>query len=178
MRNKGKVLVFVLSGIQGVKRVDTHGNTMSVYAYKKYVCMKHTTISPPITQQYPPTTPQGYAVRCGMAAARGEYILFSDADGATPVAEVEKLEGEMKRLLTGDVVEAPVYARGAVHASAFNTMRQQRAAFVLGSRAHLEQQVVVWVVLVVWVLRVVWVLCVCVWCGCVGVSSAVWFALL
>lgn len=45
------------------------------------------------------TPPQGYAVRCGIAAARGEYILFADADGATPVAEVEKLEAELKRVL-------------------------------------------------------------------------------
>lgn len=75
-----------------------------------------------------------------MAAARGEYILFSDADGATPVAEVEKLEADMKRLLMSDI-QTPAYASSPVQASAFNTMRQQRAAFVLGSRAHLEQQV-------------------------------------
>ena len=45
---------------------------------------------------------QGYAVRCGIAAARGQYILFADADGATPVAEVEKLEAELKRSLSPD----------------------------------------------------------------------------
>lgn len=46
--------------------------------------------------------PQGYAVRCGIAAARGQHILFADADGATPVAEVEKLEAELKRVLAPD----------------------------------------------------------------------------
>lgn len=34
---------------------------------------------------------KGYAVRTGMLAARGKFVLFSDADLATPMEEVEKL---------------------------------------------------------------------------------------
>lgn len=34
---------------------------------------------------------KGYTVRTGMLAARGQYILFTDADLATPIEEVEKL---------------------------------------------------------------------------------------
>lgn len=34
---------------------------------------------------------KGYSVRRGMLAARGDYILFSDADLATPIGESEKL---------------------------------------------------------------------------------------
>jgi len=34
---------------------------------------------------------KGYTVRTGMLAARGEYVLFSDADLATPIEEVKKL---------------------------------------------------------------------------------------
>jgi len=34
---------------------------------------------------------KGYAVRTGMLAARGKYVLFSDADLATPIEEAEKL---------------------------------------------------------------------------------------
>lgn len=34
---------------------------------------------------------KGAAVRAGMVAARGEYVLFSDADLSTPIEEVEKL---------------------------------------------------------------------------------------
>ena len=34
---------------------------------------------------------KGYAVRTGMLAARGEIRLFTDADGATPIAELNKL---------------------------------------------------------------------------------------
>ena len=34
---------------------------------------------------------KGYAVRTGMLAARGTYVLFSDADLATPIGEVDRL---------------------------------------------------------------------------------------
>jgi glycosyltransferase involved in cell wall biosynthesis len=34
---------------------------------------------------------KGYAVRTGMLAAQGTYVLFSDADLATPIDEVDKL---------------------------------------------------------------------------------------
>ena len=34
---------------------------------------------------------KGYAVRRGMLAARGRYLLFSDADLSTPIAQVERL---------------------------------------------------------------------------------------
>jgi dolichyl-phosphate beta-glucosyltransferase len=35
---------------------------------------------------------KGAAVRRGMLEARGEYRLFTDADGATPIAELKRLE--------------------------------------------------------------------------------------
>ncbi len=35
---------------------------------------------------------KGAAVRAGMLAARGAYRLFADADGATPIAEIKRLE--------------------------------------------------------------------------------------
>ena len=35
---------------------------------------------------------KGYAVRTGMVNARGARVLFADADGATPIAELERLE--------------------------------------------------------------------------------------
>jgi dolichyl-phosphate beta-glucosyltransferase len=34
---------------------------------------------------------KGAAVRAGMRSARGELVLFADADGATPIAEIERL---------------------------------------------------------------------------------------
>jgi dolichyl-phosphate beta-glucosyltransferase len=35
---------------------------------------------------------KGFAVRSGVVNARGDLILFADADGATPAAEIERLE--------------------------------------------------------------------------------------
>lgn len=42
---------------------------------------------------------KGHAVKRGMAAARGEFCLMMDADGATRFADLEKLEGEMEKIM-------------------------------------------------------------------------------
>ncbi len=44
---------------------------------------------------YMPNRGKGYAVRYGMLRARGERILFSDADLATPIEEIEKLNARL-----------------------------------------------------------------------------------
>lgn len=38
---------------------------------------------------------KGQAVRSGVVNARGKHILFADADGATPLSEVERLEAAL-----------------------------------------------------------------------------------
>lgn len=38
---------------------------------------------------------KGYAVRTGVVNARGRRVLFADADGATPMAEVERLDAAL-----------------------------------------------------------------------------------
>jgi dolichyl-phosphate beta-glucosyltransferase len=40
---------------------------------------------------------KGYAVRTGMMAARGGLLLFTDADGATPIRELERLQAALER---------------------------------------------------------------------------------
>ncbi len=40
---------------------------------------------------YQPNRGKGYAVRYGILRAQGEWVLFSDADLATPIEELEKL---------------------------------------------------------------------------------------
>lgn len=41
---------------------------------------------------YKPNRGKGHAVRTGMLAARGEYLLLDDADGASPISELVRLE--------------------------------------------------------------------------------------
>ncbi len=37
---------------------------------------------------------KGFAVKTGMAAANGEFLLYYDADGSTPIEEIEKIWAE------------------------------------------------------------------------------------
>ena len=42
---------------------------------------------------------QGYAVKAGMLVGRGERLLFMDADGATRVSDLEKLEAALASIM-------------------------------------------------------------------------------
>lgn len=63
---------------------------------------------------------KGGAVRLGMLSARGRYLLFADADGATRFSDFTKLEESMSKL----------------------TADWRNDAIVVGSRAHLEKQAI------------------------------------
>ncbi|MCC6220438.1 MAG: flippase-like domain-containing protein [Deltaproteobacteria bacterium] len=45
---------------------------------------------------YPYNRGKGYAVRFGIYNSIGECVLYNDADGATPIKEIEKLEAAIK----------------------------------------------------------------------------------
>jgi len=45
---------------------------------------------------YVPNKGKGHAVRIGMLAASGDLILFNDADGSSPIEELEKLLASIK----------------------------------------------------------------------------------
>lgn len=61
---------------------------------------------------------KGGAIRLGMFSARGRYLLFADADGASKFSDFTKLENEMKSMKKDS----------------------SNRAVVCGSRAHLEEE--------------------------------------
>jgi len=61
--------------------------------------------------RYAPNRGKGFAVRTGILEAQGDYILFSDADLATPIDELKSL---MKEILAGQDI---AIASRAVHGS-------------------------------------------------------------
>ncbi|XP_011207742.2 dolichyl-phosphate beta-glucosyltransferase [Bactrocera dorsalis] len=63
---------------------------------------------------------KGGAVRLGMLSARGRYLLFADADGATKFSDYDKLENNMKSI----------------------TKDWESDGIVVGSRSHLEQDAI------------------------------------
>ncbi len=63
---------------------------------------------------------KGYAVRSGIVNARGRRVLFADADGATPIAEIERLDAALDAgadLAIGSraVASADVHVRTRLH---------------------------------------------------------------
>jgi len=54
-----------------------------------------TELSPIRLIRLPRNSGKGAAVRAGMQAAQGDLQLFADADGATPIQELERLEAAM-----------------------------------------------------------------------------------
>ena len=79
---------------------------------------------------------KGAAVRAGMLAARGELRLFTDADGATPIEELERLEKAVRngadiavasRALRDDETRVQGTLHRKVMGTAFNMMVQALA---------------------------------------------------
>ena len=70
-----------------------------------------------------PNQGKGAAVRAGMLAARGAYRLFADADGATPIEELKRLEPVL--VAGADVV---IGSRVLVDSSVSVTTRAHRVA--------------------------------------------------
>ncbi|CAI0443167.1 unnamed protein product [Linum tenue] len=77
---------------------------------------------------------KGEAIRKGMLHARGEILLMLDADGATKVNDLEKLENKVHNLIRA-VASAEDTKDGK---SGFRIADIPVAAF--GSRAHLEEK--------------------------------------
>lgn len=75
---------------------------------------------------------KGEAIRKGMLHSRGELLLMLDADGATKVNDLEKLEKQIR------AVAESKRGNSAAHDSSSRISEYPVAAF--GSRAHLEEK--------------------------------------
>ncbi|KAL3153055.1 hypothetical protein ABBQ38_012078 [Trebouxia sp. C0009 RCD-2024] len=74
---------------------------------------------------------KGRAVKAGMMIARGEHLLMADADDATKISDLAKLEDALKQLTTPGT-------------SPTTRMLQQKSGLgmAIGSRAHMQEQAV------------------------------------
>nr|CAD1822090.1 unnamed protein product [Ananas comosus var. bracteatus] len=79
---------------------------------------------------------KGEAIRKGMLHSRGELLLMLDADGATKVTDLEKLECQIHELARS--VNKVNSVASTTTSSSSNLSDTEIAAF--GSRAHLEKQ--------------------------------------
>ncbi|KAL9275053.1 Dolichyl-phosphate beta-glucosyltransferase-like protein [Drosera capensis] len=77
---------------------------------------------------------KGEAIRKGMLHARGELLLMLDADGATKINDLEKLENQISAVTRKELK----LNNGATNDSSVRISDVPVAAF--GSRAHLEQK--------------------------------------
>ncbi|KAK9844586.1 hypothetical protein WJX74_004354 [Apatococcus lobatus] len=80
---------------------------------------------------------KGYAVRTGMMICRGQLILMMDADGATRVSDVEKLEAALETVAVKGAGEVPQQAR---QAPSRIVVRNEGLGMAVGSRSHLENE--------------------------------------
>lgn len=78
---------------------------------------------------FPVNRGKGAAVRAGALAARGELVLFADADGATQFSDLERLRARM-----GEIASEA----GASESRGLFSGIADRQGVVAGSRAHLE----------------------------------------
>ena len=97
---------------------------------------------------------KGFAVKAGIMCSRGQEVLFMDADGATSISEIEKLESALSHLVeSGDGREMKeekspsswdrlAGRSGRAAALTASPAFEEKAAFVLGSRAHLQNEAI------------------------------------
>mmetsp|Transcript_26205 Transcript_26205/g.47971 ORF Transcript_26205/g.47971 Transcript_26205/m.47971 type:complete len:267 (+) Transcript_26205:355-1155(+) len=88
---------------------------------------------------------KGHAVKRGMLAARGSFLLMADADGATRFSDLERLEIQLDRILIPNFApRAATPKSSAVSATAISdslALATSGVGAAFGSRAHMERTV-------------------------------------
>ncbi|MBP7691376.1 MAG: glycosyltransferase family 2 protein [Anaerolineales bacterium] len=96
--------------------------------------------------RYQPNRGKGFAVRTGVAAARGEIVLFMDADLATPLDEIPRilrvLEAERADVAIGSrgLPEAEIHVRPALYRRAASWVFDQVKYQLVGLRRFKDTQ--------------------------------------
>jgi glycosyltransferase involved in cell wall biosynthesis len=115
--------------------VDDGSSDSTVAEAEKYVGQGH----PVRILKNPGNRGKGYAVRNGMLEAKGEWLLFSDADLSTPIEEFEKLFAAV-----GDSVPIAIGSRAldrsliGVHQSQFRERAGQVFNFAMRLALRLD----------------------------------------
>jgi dolichyl-phosphate beta-glucosyltransferase len=79
---------------------------------------------------------KGYAVRTGVVNAIGHTVLFADADGATPISEIERLESALESGADLAVGSRAIRAEGVrVHAKLYRHLIGRTFHFLVESLA-------------------------------------------
>jgi dolichyl-phosphate beta-glucosyltransferase len=76
---------------------------------------------------------KGAAVRKGMLCSRGQLLLMLDADGATKITDLEKLESQILQSM-------PEQQGISTKSLPYKEQLPDKAVVAFGSRAHLEKQ--------------------------------------
>lgn len=117
--------------------VDDGSNDNTAHVAFKYV-RKHGFDAVRVLR-LPANRGKGFAVKAGMLCSRGANLLLMDADGATRVSEVEKLESKMKELLHLGSNTSNISNIGGGGGKTDAAIATAPLGFVLGSRAHLQE---------------------------------------
>ncbi|CAK0784015.1 hypothetical protein CVIRNUC_007218 [Coccomyxa viridis] len=83
---------------------------------------------------------KGYAVKTGMMVGRGELLLFMDADGATRVSDIEKLEAALAAILVPGRTDRMGASEGVDVVEGMSP--SEKVGMAVGSRAHLEAEAI------------------------------------
>jgi dolichyl-phosphate beta-glucosyltransferase len=91
-----------------------------------------------------PNQGKGAAIRKGMLAGRGQYLLMADGDGATEISDYDKLMAGMLRTLEAEQSqstheETQAGKQRQTPSARAASLPKDALGFALGSRAHLQE---------------------------------------